>query len=57
MIFLMDYMPGVTKYLFWNAGLKALRKLSIDDCPTLIPLPLPKETFGIVETKVRSIMK
>lgn len=53
----MDYMPGVTRYLFWNAGLKALRKLSIDDCPTLIPLPLPKETFGIVETKVRSIMK
>ncbi|CAG8443463.1 amidase signature enzyme [Rhizophagus irregularis] len=51
MIFLMDYMPGVTRYLFWNAGLKALRKLSIDDCPTLIPLPLPKETFGIVETK------
>jgi len=50
---LIDYIPGVASFLLWNTGLTALRKLSYEDCPTLLPLPLPREAFGIEETKVR----
>ncbi|CAG8565543.1 12226_t:CDS:10 [Funneliformis caledonium] len=52
MIFMLDYVPGMASFFFWNAGLKALRKLSFEDHPTIFPLPLPKEAFGIEETTV-----
>ncbi|RGB36788.1 Asp-tRNAAsn/Glu-tRNAGln amidotransferase A subunit and related amidase [Rhizophagus diaphanus] len=49
-IFLLDYVPGLASYLFWDR-ISALRKLNFDECPTNFPLPLPKEYFGIEETK------
>jgi hypothetical protein len=48
----LDYVPGLTSLLFWNSGLAALRKLKLEEYPTNLPLPLPKEYFGIEETKV-----
>lgn len=50
-IFLLDYVPGLASFLFWDR-ISALRKLNLDECPTNFPLPLPKEYFGIEETKV-----
>ncbi|CAI2181983.1 3302_t:CDS:10 [Funneliformis geosporum] len=52
MFYMLDYIPGLASIFFWNAGLRALRKLNFEDHPTLLPLPLPKEAFGIEETKV-----
>ena len=55
-LFFLDYIPGLASLLFWNSGLNALRKLKIEECPTNLPLPIPKEYFGIEETKVNNIL-
>jgi len=49
---LLDYIPGLPSLLFKSQGLTALRKLKLEEVPTNLPLPLPKEYFGIEETKV-----
>ena len=51
-LFLLDYVPGLTSLLFRNVGFAALGKLNLEEYPTNLPLPLPKEYFGIEETKV-----
>jgi hypothetical protein len=51
-LFLLDYVPGFASLSFWTTGIAALRKLKLDENPTSFPLPLPKEYFGIEETKV-----
>ncbi|GBB88907.1 hypothetical protein RclHR1_15500006 [Rhizophagus clarus] len=50
-VFLLNYFPGFASLSFWNTGITALRKLNLDEVPTTLPLPLPKEYFGIEETK------
>ncbi|CAB5182826.1 unnamed protein product [Rhizophagus irregularis] len=51
-LFLLDYVPGLTSLLLRNAELNGLGKLKLEECPTNLSLPLPKEYFGIEETKV-----
>ncbi|CAG8518345.1 3874_t:CDS:10 [Ambispora leptoticha] len=45
--FLVEWIPGLSKFLFYDSGFTALRKFKYDDSLTAIPLPLPKEEFGL----------
>ncbi|CAG8716365.1 12842_t:CDS:2 [Gigaspora margarita] len=44
---LLEYVPGLSNYLFWNMGFGSLRNRSFTDDVTMMPLPLPKEVFGV----------
>ncbi|CAG8509624.1 11576_t:CDS:10 [Ambispora gerdemannii] len=45
--FLAEWIPGISKYLFYDSGFADLRKFKYEDSLTSIPLPLPKEKFGL----------
>ncbi|KAG9288655.1 hypothetical protein G9A89_006756 [Geosiphon pyriformis] len=50
-----EWVPGLSKILFHNSGLTSLRSLNFEERPTLIPLPLPKEKFGVTETLIQGL--
>ncbi|CAG8646399.1 36308_t:CDS:2, partial [Racocetra persica] len=51
---LLEHVPGLSSYFYWNTGLKVLRNRSYIEEMTVVPLPLPKELFNIENPKVSS---
>ncbi|CAG8716620.1 15815_t:CDS:2, partial [Dentiscutata erythropus] len=47
---LLEYVPGLSNYFFSSKKLDLLRKKSYTEDMTMMPLPLPKEIFGIEYT-------
>ncbi|CAG8557437.1 11212_t:CDS:2, partial [Dentiscutata erythropus] len=46
LVLLLEYVPGLSSYFF---GISVLRNRSFKEDMTIMPLPLPKEVFGIEE--------
>ncbi|CAG8756610.1 23098_t:CDS:2, partial [Dentiscutata erythropus] len=51
---LLERVPGLSNYFYWNAGLTVLRHRSYREELTIMPLPLPKEVFGVEDPKTIS---
>ncbi|CAG8596920.1 23893_t:CDS:10, partial [Gigaspora rosea] len=52
LVFLLEYVPGLSNYFFWSRRLNVLRNIRFNDEMTVMPLPLPNEVFGIEEPMI-----
>ncbi|CAG8733566.1 16891_t:CDS:2, partial [Racocetra persica] len=49
---LLEYVPGLSSYLYNNMVLSTLRDRSFKEDMTMMPLPLPKEIFGVEDSVI-----